>query len=73
MNKPDFQSLSNQAFKNSLIERYGEVLTTNEVQQKYIVESFTHGYAFVMRKDDNKPGIMQFSHSPRFYFDFTPR
>jgi len=56
--------------KEELIAKYGEVLNTNELQEKYSVLSFCAPFVKVERKSDKAEGYMQFVHMPRFYFDF---
>ena len=57
-------------FKNELIAKHGEVLTTIELQEKYSVLSFCAPFVKIERKTDKAEGYMQFTHMPRFYFDF---
>jgi hypothetical protein len=53
---------------------YGEenVFDTNALQTYFTVEGFLAPFVVVVRKSDNKKGTMEFCHSPRFYFGFTP-
>ena len=45
---------------------------TAEVQRDFIVHSFMAPFVFVTRKADGVKGTMQFTHLPRFYFNFKP-
>jgi len=58
------------AFKAELVSRFGEVLTTAEMQQVYSVEGFGGGLCVVTRKSDGKSGSLDFTHMPRFYHGF---
>lgn len=49
-----------------------EKLTTAEVQEKYIVHSFSAPFVVVTRKSDGVSGTLEFGHSPRVYFNFIP-
>jgi hypothetical protein len=57
-----------------LVESWGidNVWDTEGVQRDFEITSFFAPYCFARRKSDNVKGTLQFSHSPRFYFDFTP-
>ena len=50
---------------------HGKVYTTAELQEQFIVQGFLLGVVVVVRKSDNRRGVMQFSHMPRYYFDFV--
>lgn len=56
--------------EEELINTYGKIYTTTELQEEFIVKSFTSPFISVTRKSDNTNGILQFSHMPRFYFNF---
>lgn len=47
-------------------------LTTDELREQFVVESFMAPFVVVRRKSDGVRGTMEFTHSPRFYFDFAP-
>jgi hypothetical protein len=57
-----------------LILQYGEdnVWDTPELEENFEVTGFLAPFCIVRRKSDNVKGLLQFCHSPRFYFDFTP-
>ena len=44
--------------------------TTEELQRDFIVRSFLAPFVFVTRRADNVRGSLEFTHSPRWYFDF---
>ena len=47
-----------------------EIMTTDEATKKYEFEGFGGGIAVVTRKSDGARGSLNFTHMPRFYFDF---
>jgi hypothetical protein len=51
-------------------DAYGKVWDTKELQEDFNVNGFSAPYVVVVRKSDNKVGSLQFSHSPRFYFNW---
>jgi hypothetical protein len=55
-----------------LEDKYGEVWDTSELQRDYTVQGFCAGFVVVIRKADNVRGSLDFSHMPRFYFNFVP-
>jgi len=46
--------------------------TTAEMTAEFTVHSFMAPFAVVTRKSDGVKGSMEFTHSPRFYFNFKP-
>jgi hypothetical protein len=46
--------------------------TTDEVRELFEVHSFMAPFCIVTRKSDGVKGILEFTHSPRFYFNFVP-
>ena len=44
---------------------------TQELQRDFIVRSFLAPFVFVTRKSDGAKGTMEFTHRPRFYFNFN--
>lgn len=72
---------STEAYRRTLIET-GETYRdlakahqrwdTAQLQRDFIVHSFLAPFVVVTRKSDNKKGSMEFTHSPRFYFNFVP-
>jgi hypothetical protein len=45
--------------------------TTEELQRDFTVLSFAAPFVVVRRKADGVHGSMEFTHSPRFYFNFV--
>ena len=58
--------------KEELEKKYGKVYDTTELQEHFEVESFLAPYVVVREKATGKKGTLEFSHRPRFYFDFRP-
>jgi len=46
--------------------------TTDQVRELFDVHSFLAPFCFVTRKSDGVRGSLEFTHSPRVYFNFTP-
>jgi len=44
--------------------------TTEELQRDFVVLSFQAPFVVVVRKADNVKGSLEFTHSPRKYFNF---
>jgi len=57
--------------REELIEIYGQVWDTKELQQDFNVIGFMAPYVVVIRKSDKKKGSLVFQHYPRFYFGFV--
>jgi hypothetical protein len=57
-----------------LCAQYGDdnVWNTDGVQIEFEITGFLAPFCMARRKSDNVKGTLQFCHSPRFYFDFTP-
>lgn len=51
--------------------KFGQVWDTKELQQDFEVISFLAPVVMVKRKSDQKLGMMEFVHMPRFYFKFA--
>ena len=62
------REVNQDAERAKLQEKYGEVLTTNEMQVRYTVEGFLSPFVVCRRKSDGKRGTLMFSHDPRYYF-----
>lgn len=56
--------------RQELEAQYGVVWDTSQMTQEYSVEGFSMGIVVVTRKCDGVRGSLDFSHSPRFYFNF---
>ncbi len=57
--------------KAALLTTHDEVLTTAEATEKYSFVSFMAPFVVVKRKSDGVKGTLEFTHMPRFYFDFV--
>jgi hypothetical protein len=64
------QEVNQDTERAKLEEKYGEVMTTNEMQERYSVEGFLAPFIVCRRKSDGKRGTLMFSHSPRYYFSW---
>ena len=53
-----------------LVEEYGKVWDTTELQQDFEVLGFMAPFVAVKRKSDGAKGALEFTHMPRFYFNF---
>lgn len=56
--------------RKKLTKEHGKIYTTVELQEKFTVKYFASPYVFVTRKSDSLGGTLEFTHMPRFYFDF---
>ena len=54
----------------SLEEKHGQVWSTDEMQQEFDAIGFMAPLIVVSRKSDGVKGSLEFSHSPRFYFNW---
>jgi len=59
----------------TLEARYGvdNVWDTGEVGENFIIEGFLAPYCTAIRKSDRAKGTLEFTHSPRFYYNFVPQ
>ena len=62
--------MSEEETRTTLEAEYGQVWDTRQLQVEFEVKGFLAPYVVVVRKSDNKKGSMEFTHYPRFYFDF---
>lgn len=46
---------------------------TRELQQDFEVLAFAAPFILVRRRSDGVEGTLEFTHSPRVYFNFVPR
>jgi hypothetical protein len=49
---------------------YGKVWNTEELREEFIVKGFMAPLVVVERKSDGQVGSLEFSHLPRFYFNW---
>ena len=59
-----------QALRVELALKHGDVWDTTQLQEDFKVEGFGAPYVVVTRKADDVRGSLEFTHSPRFYFNF---
>ena len=52
---------------------HGQVWNTAEVSKDFKIVGFMAPFVVANRKSDGKQGVLEFQHSPRFYFDFQKR
>ena len=57
-------------FEQKLIAEYGQLWNTEQVTKDFEIRSFMAPYVSVRRRSDNVKGTMQFTHMPRWYFNF---
>ena len=53
-------------------EPQGQTWDTAQLQEDFIVVGFAAPFVVVRRKSDGQEGTLEFTHSPRVYFDFRP-
>ena len=58
--------------RRQLQATYGRVYDTRELSAEFEVLGFMAPYAVVRRKSNGMLGSLEFTHSPRFYFAFSP-
>ena len=54
------------------LEKAEQRWTSEELARDFKVDSFMAPFVFVTRRSDGVQGTLEFTHSPRFYFDFKP-
>ncbi len=60
------------AARGELEKRYGKVWSTDEMSKDFTVMGFLAPLVAVIRIADGQKGSLEFQHSPRFYFNFSP-
>ena len=50
----------------------GQTWDTQQLQEDFRVVGFSAPFVVVIRKSDGVKGSLEFTHSPRVYFDFKP-
>ena len=58
--------------REALEAQHGQVWNTQELSQDFEVIGFLAPLVVVRRKSDGKKGSLEFQHSPRLYFNFSP-
>ena len=56
--------------RTELEAQVGQVWNTTELTEEFRVISFLAPFVSVERKADNAKGTLQFTHNPRFYFQW---
>jgi hypothetical protein len=51
--------------------KHGQVWTTDEMRDEFEAIGFMAPWVLVRRKSDGASGTLEFTHSPRFYFEFV--
>jgi hypothetical protein len=57
--------------RESLEARHGQVWTLDEFEKEFSMTGFMAPIVVVRRKSDGKVGSLEFTHRPRFYFNFV--
>jgi len=47
-------------------------MDTKEMSELFVVHSFLAPFVVVTRKSDGVKGTLEFTHNPRWYFNFVP-
>jgi len=58
-------------YRIELESKYGKVWNTQEMTEEFSVIGFGAPYVVVIRKSDDKKGSLEFTHMPRYYFNFV--
>ena len=58
--------------REALEAEHGQVWTTQELARDFAVLGFLAPFVVVRRKADGVKGSLEFQHSPRYYFGFSP-
>lgn len=56
--------------RNDLQKKFGQVWDTAQLQEDFEVSGFGSGLCVVRRKSDGALGSLEFTHMPRFYYNF---
>ena len=68
------QALNNadQRAREELEADHGQCWDTEELSNDFDVVGFLAPFVRVRRKSDGQMGLLEFRHSPRLYYSFTP-
>lgn len=58
--------------REALEAQYGKVWSTDELGNDFEVLGFMAPLVVVRRRSDGRKGSLEFQHSPRLYFSFSP-
>ena len=70
MNGADMERRERRTRRDLLQAGFKDIMTTEEATELFEFEGFGGGIAVVTRKSDGVRGSLNFTHLPRFYFDF---
>ena len=56
--------------RKRLEDEYGQVWDTEKLQEEFKVIGFMAPFVAFVRKSDEAKGSLEFTHLPRFYFNF---
>lgn len=59
------------AAREALEAEHGRVWTIAELREEFTVTGFAAPFVVVKRKSDGQVGSMEFTHMPRFYFNYV--
>lgn len=62
--------LSEEEIVEGIRKNYPDACNTKELQERYEVRGFLAPFVSVTRKTDGVKGMMEFTHSPRMYYNF---
>lgn len=54
-----------------VVEANGQVWDTTDLQVEFDVRGFQAPYVVVLKRSTGEKGSLQFTHRPRFYFDWV--
>lgn len=61
------------AFRDELTAKHGQTWSPGELAKDFETMSFSAPFVALKRRADGVMGVMEFTHSPRFYFGWTPK
>jgi len=59
--------------RKDLEASYGQVYNTSELCETFEALGFAAPFVIVRRRSDNVKGSLEFTHGPRFYYNFRPQ
>lgn len=65
------EELEEAEVREALEAEHGQVWNTSQMSADFSVQGFQAPYVVVRRKSDEQLGSLQFTHMPRFYFNFV--
>lgn len=58
--------------KAELEAKHGKIWTTSEMQEEFDALGFMAPFIIVRKRDTGERGSLMFTHSPRYYFSWSP-